>query len=137
MRSAPRKVEALLGVGVASSAKRVQWPPVRVHLFDDVPQKPAPASGGEAQLSGNPLDGVYGLVALHTGESRHWAYTKVSWQEHQGPMPASGDIPPEFKLPYRVDWSGKSVYSNRDYLMKKRRAKAAQEPEPDCTGNGF
>ena len=118
----------------ADPMDRDPWPPCEIQLFDDVPMKPAPAPPGKGkgkqgkfQLSGNPLDQVYGIVALHTGEFRHWAYNKVWWQEHQGPMPASGDIPPEFKLPYRVDWSDKSVYCNRASLKKKR----AQEPEPD------
>ena len=69
-----------------------------IPLWQDVPPKPQPplAPSGCVRITENALDSVYGLVALHTGEMRHWAYDVVWWTVSPGPLPDSVGMPEEF-----------------------------------------
>ena len=93
------------------------WPPVHMALWRDVPAKPQKGvgKGDAAVLTSNPLDLVFGLIALHTGEFRHWAYQTVWWNECPGAMPASGGIPVEFSIADdSQEWRAEMTYVNYD-----------------------
>ena len=106
-----------LALESASGDRDCPWPPVHVHLWRDVPAKPQKGlgMGDTAVLTSNPLDSVFGLIALHTGEFRHWAYQTVWWNECPGAMPASGGIPLEFSIAGDShEWHAEMTYVNYD-----------------------
>ena len=70
-------------------------------LWASVPPKPRPRAEGSVLLTENARDSVNGLVALHSGELRHWAFEVVWWTVSPGPLPDSSvrKLPPEFLNP--------------------------------------
>jgi len=112
----------------SASGDSYPWPPVILRLWDDVPAKPPPKGQGKggSKLTPNPLDNLFGLIALHTGEFRHWAYHKVWWSEYPEPMPASGGraVPLEFGIPAGSEkWISQSVYINHAESVRRRSGK--------------
>ena len=115
--------------GVASAS---DWPPLQLRLWHDVPAKPKGKGKSQkaAKFSSNPKDNLFGLIALHTGEFRHWAYQTVWWTEHPGPMPASGGIPPEFSIaaePHKpwLPWRAEMEHIN----LPKRGSRPVAAPD--------
>jgi len=100
-------------VSARSDLQNDPWPALHLALFRDVPAKPTVKSQKSIELTSNPLDNIFGLIALHTCEFRHWAYQQVWWSEHPGQMPASGGIPPEFNIagPFQ-HWEAEMIHKN-------------------------
>ena len=118
----------------SASGDSYPWPPVILRLWDDVPAKPPPKGQGKggSKLTPNPLDNLFGLIALHTGEFRHWAYHQVCLNEYPEPMSASGGnaVPPEFGIPAGSEkWIAENFYITCPESVRRRRS--GKPPAPD------